>query len=167
MRGWIAAAGLVVVLAGCSRGPTPVCPGITILADAATVTRFRDGAARDLSDVINAGELVDARVEKCGFEQGQIVTQVVLGVAASRGPADRARVAEFDYFVAVADLEFNVLAREPFHVRFDFNDSRQRLLRVEELEPRIPQPDPRAGSRYRILIGFQLTDEELAWNRRR
>ena len=84
-----------------------------------------------------------------------------------RGPADRSRAAEFDYFVAVADPQRNILAKEVFRVQFKFAPNEQRVGTVEEIEPRIPLKARADGVDYQIIVGFQLTPEEIEWNRTR
>ncbi|MGQ0662022.1 MAG: hypothetical protein ACT4P2_00245, partial [Pseudomonadota bacterium] len=153
-------------LAGCGGRPPPPCPSASILAEAATVTRFRDGPGRDLTDVINEGELFDI-LALCSYGRRGIDVDLQVGVVATRGPADRARAAQFEYFVAILDPERQVVARQRFDVRFEFPDNRARLVRIEELEPQIPLADAALGPRYEILVGFQLTRDELAWNRSR
>jgi hypothetical protein len=90
-----------------------------------------------------------------------------VAIAATRGPADRTRVADFDYFVAIADAQRTILAKEVFRVRFQFPQTQARVGLIEEIAPRIPLKDRAEGVSYQIVVGFQLTPEELEWNRTR
>lgn len=160
-----ALAGLAL-LAACSSTEKreAACPQGVIPEDAATVTRFREGPGRDLTDVVAQGEIVNILVQ-CKYDKRGVTVDLQVAVAANRGPADRSRAAEFDYFVALVDPQQNILVKEPFRVKFEFRDNRTRLGTVEEIEPRLPLADVMKGPEYRILIGFQLTPDELAWNR--
>jgi hypothetical protein len=161
-----AAVAALVLLAACSKSEKreAACPQGIIPADAATITRFRDGPGRDLTDVVAQGEIVNILVQ-CKYDRRGVTVDLQVAIGAARGPADRSRAAEFDYFVALVDPEQNVLVKEPFRIRFEFRDNRTRLGLVEEIEPRLPLPDVMKGPEYRVLVGFQLTAEELAWNR--
>lgn len=164
MRG-AALAGLAFLTAcGSSEQREAACPQGIIPADAASITRFSDGPGRDLTDVVAEGEIVNILVQ-CKYDRRGVTVDLQVAVAANRGPADRSRVAEFDYFVALVDPQQNILVKEPFRVRFEFRDNRTRLGTIEEIEPRLPLADVMKGPEYRILVGFQLTPDELVWNR--
>ncbi|HEX9465794.1 MAG TPA: hypothetical protein VGB82_24610 [Alphaproteobacteria bacterium] len=163
--GALCALALATALAGCNRGqPQPACPGGLIPSDAAKVTRFRDGPGRDLTDVMVEGQIQDVLVQ-CKYNKNIVDIDLQIAVLAARGPADRTRLADFQYFVAIVDPQQNILVKEPFKIRFEFSDNRTQLGKVEEISPRLPLPDPSKADTYRILVGFQLTPDELAWNR--
>jgi hypothetical protein len=154
------------VLAGCNRNRAePACPGGYVPSDASKVTRFRDGPGRDLTDIVNEGQIQDILIQ-CQYRKNIVDIDLQIAVLAARGPADRSRVAEFQYFVAIVDPQQNILAKEPFSVRFEFNDNRTQLGKIEEISPRLPLPDPSKADTYRVVVGFQLTPDELAWNRK-
>lgn len=165
-----AALGCILALLGataaCSSKEKPVadCPAGIIPADAASVTRFRDGAGRDLTDVVAEAEIVNILVQ-CKYDSKGVTVDLQVAIAGSRGPADRSRKADFDYFVAILDPQQNVVQKQPFRVNFEFADNRTRLGVVEELEPRVPLSSAFEGPKYQLLVGFQLTPDELAWNR--
>src|SRR5689334_4615710 len=143
----------LVPLASCNRTP-PACPRASIISDGASVTRFREGTGRDLTDVVVKGEIVDVAVD-CDYDRRGVDVALQVAIAATRGPADRTRTAEFDYFVAVADAERNILAKEIFHVSFRFPPNQQRAGTVDEIEPRIPLKSRDQGVEYQIIVGFQ------------
>jgi hypothetical protein len=151
------------LLSACNRTPPP-CPRATILNEGASVTKFREGTGRDLTDVVAQAQIVDTAVE-CGYDRTGVDVAMQIAIAATRGPADRARMADFDYFVAVADSQRNILAKEVFRVRIAFPDTQTRVGTIEQIEPRIPLKDRAQGVSYQIVVGFQLTPEELEWNR--
>jgi len=155
----------LVLLSACNRTP-PACPRATILGDSASITKFRDETGRDLTDVTAQAEIVDVAVE-CNYDRTGVDVAMQVAIAATRGPADRTRVADFEYYVAIADSQRNILAKEVFRVRFQFPQTQSRVGQVEELAPRIPLKDRAEGVSYQIVVGFQLTPEELEWNRTR
>lgn len=153
----------LALLASCNRTP-PACPRASIISDGATVTRFREGTGRDLTDVVVKGEIVDVAVD-CNYDRRGVDVALQVAIAATRGPADRNRVADFEYFVAVTDPQRNILAKEVFQVRLQFPPNAQRTGTVDEIEPRIPLKNRDEGVDYQIIVGFQLTPEEMEWNR--
>ncbi|MBW8268101.1 hypothetical protein [Caldovatus aquaticus] len=186
MRGkfqrWRRAAGLALALggavpaAGCggegaSQPPLPAtCPRIGILGEAADLVRYRPGAGQDLS----ALEL-EARVTgfqaRCDYvNRGRAMeVRLTVGLQAERGPAARAASAELPWFVAVTDAgEEAILNKREFVTRVGFppNVGRARAT-SEEISVTLPLGQGRDFGDYALLVGFQLTPEELALNRRR
>lgn len=153
-------------LAACTGQAPQACPRASVPADVSTVTKFRDGPGRDLTDVVVEGEIVEIAAT-CRYDRRGVDVSLQVAIAGSRGPADRARAASLDYFVALVDPQQNVVAKEIFRVQIAFPDNQARSGLVDEIEPRIPIADPARASEYQILVGFQLTPEELDWNRRR
>jgi hypothetical protein len=157
----------ILLVAACSREkPEAACPRGVIPADSASVTRFRDGPGRDLTDVVAEGEIVNILVQ-CKYDKRAVTVDLQIAIAGDRGPADRSRTAEFEYWIAIVDPQQNVVTKQPARVRFQFTDNRTRLGQVlNEFEPYIPLADLKQGPEYQILVGFQLTPEELTWNRK-
>ncbi len=61
--------------------------------------------------------------------------------------------------------ERNIVAKETFAADFEWADNRTRVGRVDQWEPHIPLKSNFDGPSYQILVGFQLTEAQLAWNR--
>jgi hypothetical protein len=161
----VAAVALLLLVNGCNRDkPQPVCPRGVIPADASNLTRFRDGPGRDLTDVVVQFEIQDILVQ-CSYEKKAVNVDLQIAVTAARGPADRSRVADVDYWVAIVDPQQNIMTKEPFKVHFEFTENRTRLGTVEQIAPRLPLSDLSTAPSYSIMVGLQLTPEELAWNR--
>lgn len=155
-------------LAACSGDakPDPGCPRISIVTDLAHATYFREGAGRDLTDVVAEGDL-ELRDLKCIYGRQQVDLDFHVLVAVVPGPADRTHQMDVDYFVAVMDPSRSITAKETFRVRVNFGDNRQRRIVDEQITPRIPLPDKTLGSGYDVVVGFQLTPEQVAWNQQR
>lgn len=156
----------LLLVAACSREkPEAACPRGIVPADSASITRFRDGPGRDLTDVVAEGEILNILIQ-CKYDKRAVIVDLQIAIAGDRGPADRSRVAEFEYWIAIVDPQQNIVTKQPARVRFQFTDNRTRLGQiVSELEPYIPLADLQQGPEYQILVGFQLTEDELAWNR--
>ncbi len=156
----------VLLVAACSREkPEAACPRGVIPADSASVTRFREGPGRDLTDVVAEGEIVNILVQ-CKYDKRAVTVDLQIAIAGDRGPADRTRIADFEYWVAILDPQQNIVTKQPARIRFQFTDNRTRLGQVvSEFEPYIPLADLTQATEDQIIVGFQLTAEELAWNR--
>ncbi|MCS6932609.1 MAG: hypothetical protein NZM27_10410 [Acetobacteraceae bacterium] len=160
-------------LAACSGRPSdPVsrapCPQIAILAEAADLTRHRPGGGTDLSAMV-----VDARVSgfeaACDFASraGGLDVTVTPRFSVERGPAG-GQTADLPWLVSVVDPargEVTAQARQVTRVSFP---GAAGFVAATGAPVTIRLPgDPAAAARQQVLIGFALTAEELALNRRR
>jgi hypothetical protein len=160
-----------LALAGCETlgsivTPTvpPPCPAFAKVEDAAKLTRFT-GAGRDLTDVLFEAELTDIAAA-CSYSGDTIDVASRIRFVISRGPADTARRADFRYFVAVSTRDKKIVGREVFDSSVEFPGNHTRASVIEELEQEIPIREGEEGVRYVIFFGFELTEDELAFNRK-
>lgn len=165
----MALAGLALFLAGCStfnREPPPPCPPVAILGETASLTQFRPGPGRDLTDVEYGVQILDYR-GGCQFssDKRSVIVELTTDIVAQRGPAMSGTTITVPYFVAVLDRNQQILTKQVFESRIDLPAGRRRAGVAEGTEPLIPFAEGRGPKDYSIMIGLQLTDEQLAWNR--
>jgi hypothetical protein len=164
----VAPLALALALGACSlfgSDEPRACPRIGIIGDAAELTRYRAGDARDITDQLYTAQIADA-IGTCRFDRASANVELRVALVAERGAAMTDQVAEIEYFVAVTGPEDDILAKENFRTALDFA-GRNRAGVAEELTQRIPMPEDADASRYSVLVGFQLTADELEENRRR
>lgn len=142
-----------------------LCPAASILGNAERVAQFKQGSGRDLIDVMFQAEIGKLNMS-CRYLKGRVVTDISFELIAERGPAARSRTGEFDYFVAISDAKGRVLAKENFHSKIAFPENRRSAGILEEIEQSIPLRKDEDGGGYEILVGFQLTEEQMKFNRR-
>ena len=164
----LAALFVVLMLASCSSiigsGEQIVCPNVAVLGDARSITQFKPGAGRDLIDVQFEGQIAEVAVA-CGYEGGAVRMVLNLEIQALRGPAADISATELVYFVAVIGVGDVVLAKSTFGSLFEFRPNQLKTDVVDQLSPTIPIKPGETTSDYRILIGFQLSADELKFNR--
>jgi hypothetical protein len=170
---------LVLALAGCDQFRAneraalaiigPSCPTSAVLSDAVTVTKLRPGtpvtANPDPNAVMFTAEMAKPELT-CDYDQKRntLSVDVAFNVRASRGPAAAADP-PLDFFVAIVDIDNNVLVKKvyQFQPNLGGQPAVQWTQNVRDVVVPI-QADQRPGD-YEILTGFQLTPEELAFNR--
>ena len=161
---------IALFVGGCSSDKqTRVCPRVAVLSEAGSLTRFAPGSGRDILDVDFQGELADL-VTECNFpngkEAGQVVVQLAPVFTLSRGAANTDRKAEFTYFVSVVRNE-EILSKQLFEVESTFAGNRSRIVVKDDNPPimiDIPLAYRNSEHEYEILVGFQLTPDELRHN---
>lgn len=150
---------------------TRPCPKVSILADAATVTVFRDGPGRDLTDIVHQGEIVGF-AGACLYDtdkatgDGKLEVELSLDLAAVRGPADTSRRAALRYFVSLTDAALTVLTRETYDVAAEFPGNRtQAKIEKQPIYMTLPIKKGQTGNDFHVFVGFQLTRDQLDYNR--
>lgn len=164
---------LLPLLADC--GPkrnefAPPCPGRAFLADAANIDLYRQtdlpSGRHDITDLVLHGRVVGLNGScKPGNSAGTLLTTVVMSVELTRGPAMAGREAEVPVFLAITEGD-QVLDKRIYrlHVTFPANVDRL-LVNSDEQSMLLPVSATKSGAAYGIMVGFQLTREQLELNR--
>ena len=141
------------------------CPGVSVPERARTLTLYRDGPGRDLSDVAfeMALSVSAARCDYAVEEDGSGVVEaaLIVTVAGTRGPAAETDHARAPFFVAISDPEGRILAKEVFAADLAFDETAARVRASQEIEQRIPLRTAARGPAYAVHAGFQLTRAQL------
>ena len=159
---------MCATLAGCGMfggAGDQICPRVDTLEGAGRVTQFNPGPARDLTDVRFEGRIVQIATE-CDYDRdGTVEVSAIVAMEFVRGPAAPSEQGRFEYFVAITDPSERVIAKRRFPVEVAFVDAATRISAREELTQRfshVPADDARS---YRIYVGFQLTRNQLDYER--
>jgi hypothetical protein len=169
-----AAALAVSVLAACgSNAPlAPIaCPQPIIPADAADLSRYRPGGVRDLTTLEFDARLNGLNGGCRPGRRGQSVEMLLTpSFTVDRGAAAEGRAADLPWAVAVVDTRTNEPLGRPQRFRdtllFRPNETRA-TANGQTVTIELPVNDDRRISDYRVLVFLQLSEEELALNRRR
>ena len=167
--GVVASTLCLLALSACSApgsGFAPACPQTGILKDGADLTRFR-GTGADLTDMVVDGRITGL-AGKCALDdETHLRTSVAVRMDLARGPASTSRKAMVTYFVSVSRGN-TILDKRDFAIPVTFQENNDHVtLTTDEVDLVVPVNDKVSGAAYRVLVGFQLTPQELAFNRRR
>lgn len=167
------AAGLAALLvAGCTSGEEKEriaalpCPAAAILGDTEKVTVYR-GEGRDVTDVVVSAE-IDQAVTRCEYDvdDGIIYVDIAYRGRAELGPAAESRQVSLPTFVALTEVNRSVLRKDIRPLNLSFESGNRRVSFVQAIErTRVPYVPPFDGSSYELLVGFQLTADQLEANR--
>lgn len=179
LRAWARGFSLALLaasLAACGvfekKEPPPgPCPRALILSDAAAMAQFRDGPGRDLLDVSYSGR-VRRVYSDCFYEMkkdktGLMKARVLIAIDAERGPANRDRTGVYRYFVTLSDSKHEPISKNVFELVAAFPGNAARTtLTDDSVELTVPIQAGQSGRDFTILVGFQLTEDQLDFNRR-
>jgi hypothetical protein len=144
------------------------CPAVSILQDAQKITRFKSGAGRDITDIRFQAEIVNF-TGACEYDEDddkwEAEIELLIQIAVKRGPANKDGKIDFRYFAAIPEFQSQERGKSIFSVAGQFEGNRTRLIYQDELSMRIPVAKPTDGQGLAIVLGFQLSPNELTYNR--
>lgn len=168
VRNRFAAAVLALSLAGCGLTGEPNellvnCPATGVMAAGETLERYSPNSERDLTDLIVRAKVGNVRNVCSVFkEERKLEMDLLLDVGAERGPAAApGENIPISYFVAVIDANNQITRRDEFPLAVTFENTARQAVFSEELLLTIPIPPDQSVSSFQIVIGLQLSREEL------
>jgi predicted small secreted protein len=150
------------------EGDVP-CPPVKVMDELRTMIEFKDlskPTAETETGRLTMGE-VTARCDTLG---GDLAVHLDIKVDGKLGPKARIKATDkpsfaFPYFVAVTGPQGGVLAKEIFAASTTYDAKQETLSQTEAITQHIPLADDGTIPAYSILIGFQLSEEQLTFNR--
>ncbi|MCA1909121.1 MAG: hypothetical protein LDL39_12245 [Magnetospirillum sp.] len=156
-------------LASCSvleKKEPPPCPPIYLLGDTASLTKYKPGKGRDLTDIEFQAE-IQGYTGQCSYDEKGAIVEVQVIFNLTRGAADDDRKAKFDYFIAIPLYYPSPEAKAVFPVEVTFSEGSNYARHTDEtVTMRVPVKDKDVIQKYEIYLGFQTSADELESNRK-
>jgi hypothetical protein len=145
-----------------------LCPEVRVVQDLNQVHQFVDAAKPRADQAISSARITGIS-DYCSVVGNNVAVDITLGFAGSIGPKGRVMANEkpsfaYPYFIAITNAQGSIIAKDAFAVTMSYDGDQKTETRTEQVRQMIPTSGGNPGS-YRVLIGFQLTDQELAFNR--
>ena len=157
-------AALATLVAACTSNPLEVvisrCPAIAVLGDTGTLVQFA-GEGRTNQDVTSISTIGNLQIE-CQ-EGSSVESQISFRIDSSRGPAGTDSSLPLQYFVAVIKDNHQIITKEVYDVTQQFDGNG--LARTSEVVAlTIPTIEQARRYNYEFIVGFQMSDEQAAYN---
>ncbi len=139
------------------------CPQIAVMPDLGNLTQTRG------DDVISE-TVIQSVSTTCELAPTAATVRLNIGFAGRLGPEgvkDAAVEANYSlpYLVAVIDPQGNIISKDVFGISLTYKKGQTEQTYSDLLEQIIPVKNPTDAKSYKIMVGFQLDDQELAYNR--
>ncbi len=160
-------AAAVGLLAGCSTKADPLCPGAASLVEASNVTGFTAGATGDPAQAQYRAAISNVTTD-CSIDRHARTadSSVEIHFVATRAPNGEAVSYRVPYFVAVRSGT-EIVAKKVFWVRFGFSPGQASTTFDQSIGSTVIKiANTKQPYEYQILVGFQLTKEQLEYNRK-
>jgi hypothetical protein len=164
---------LALPLASCSSGPAtpePVitaggCPQIAIIRD---LSVYQHPVVADESNLVISARMGNLQPNCKTDEQGNAVSdplgQTAFDVVAIRGTNTAGHRAAMPFSVSVVDSNDTVIKKEIYEIPVVFRDNSREVRLTVPVNPNVGLPSDQDASKYSVLIGFQLSAEQLKAN---
>lgn len=152
-----------LVVANCGDKKKGICPRIAILAQAGELTEVTVD-----NTVSYRAEMSDVRVD-CEYRTRDLIemtADITTRFTVTKGPGMQGDTARFNYFVSVTDRRGNVLNKRVFPVTVNFR-GQQSVTFTDGSWQFYRMTRGAFGLSYEIWIGFQLSDVQVEYNRRK
>lgn len=138
----------------------PICPQVAIIR---TLDVMRDygGEKPDPSQLVFKAKMLGVDGD-CEYTDTGIDITYNLSFAAERGPRLGGKLINTPYFVALVSPEGKVISKDRMTTTFSFSGDKVADV-TEPLHVFLPLPKDKrnTGPNYQVLMGFQLTDEQV------
>jgi hypothetical protein len=141
--------------------PKLICPQVAIVRTLGTVRDF--GNEKPEPAQLVAAARMESLAGNCGYQDTGIDIAFTLTFKAAKGPRLGGNKADFPFFVAVVDPSGAILNKDQMTEEFKFKSDEKIADTSEDLHVFIPLPKDKSstGPDYRVLAGFQLTEDQL------
>lgn len=144
------------------------CPDVVLVKDLSEMHQFRDTNNTLESEKI-ASIFLRNIAHQCVVENGKLSVQIAMGFEAHLGPRSRIfnqdePTISYPYFLAITDTNGEILDKEIHGVSLSFNSDQSHKKHKEHISKILNISSLKGDPPYTIMVGFQLSPEELRYN---
>lgn len=145
------------------------CPRIEVVDELSMLSEYTNPDNPNQSERISGVEIIKAD-STCEYNDRSVTVDLKLTFNGNLGPQGKMTPSDtpffsYPYFVAVTSPNDKILAKEIFAASMTYDANQNAKTYHETLRQIIPADNRTIGSRYKIMVGFQLTRDQLAENR--
>ena len=145
------------------------CPTVQIVDELSSLSEFT-GSTRTEPNLISRVNLNQVE-SSCAFIDGQIALDLRLAFEGALGPKAKKSSSDkplfsYPFFVAVTNPSGVILAKEIFSASMTYERNEDSHTYFENMRQLIPISDRENAHRYKVMLGFQLSEEQLKYNRK-
>lgn len=144
------------------------CPSVARVAELSSLYQFTLPSRPDANNKVS--EVHIARVDAtCKRQNNVLKLDLTVDFSGALGPHGRVRAGDkpsfaYPYFVAVTNAQNKILAKDIYAAPFGYGADDTQLMISERITQMVPIMGDNPAT-YRVLVGFQLSSEEVAYNR--
>ncbi len=145
------------------------CPKLEIVRDLGIISDFTDPRRQENKNLTSRVAITSAE-SSCELSAKTATVDLKLIFDGTLGPKGRAQKTDkpffsYPFFVAVTTPNGKILAKEIFAASMTYSANENKHTYYENMRQIIPIKSKQQARFYNILIGFQVTSDQLKYNR--
>ena len=145
------------------------CPEVEIVGDLSSLSDFLNPRKPSKNSLISRVDLKSAE-SSCKLASKSAVVDLTLLFNGTLGPKGRMKNSDkpffsYPFFIAVTSPGGKIMAKEIFAASITYNANENKHTYFENLRQIIPIKSTPLAKHYKVLVGFQVTPDQLAYNR--
>lgn len=145
------------------------CPQVTALTELSSIAQFADPKVSHPDKMI-AEAKVENVTASCKVAPASVSVELTLDFLGTLGPVGLKDLNgqanyTYPYFLTVVTPDGKILSKDVFALSMVYDKGGMTIRKQDKLRQVIPMAAGQTANQYQILIGFQLTEGELAYNR--
>lgn len=144
------------------------CPSVTIVDELSSLTEFEGFNGAQTEDLTS--QVFMTKVSSgCNHNERNVTVDLKLEFKGMLGPGAKVQDNDkpffsYPFFIAVLNEKDEILAKEVFSASLTYARNEDTHTYYESMRQIIPIESGRPGG-HKVLVGFQLTQDQLAYNR--
>lgn len=145
------------------------CPRVEAVEDLKMLSEFSDTNNQTEQNLISTVKITKIQ-SACSYEERSVTVDLKMDFAGRIGPQSRSAAGNspffsYPFFVAVTSANGTILAKEIFAASMTYAPGQNTQTYTEKMRQIIPIENRDRGANYKVLVGFQLTPDQLSHNR--
>lgn len=144
------------------------CPRVGVVEDLNSLTQLSDDSGR-IGTEISSARMASVQ-SQCAINDKNVIVDMDIMFEGRMGPKGRVKLDDqpsfsYPYFIAITTPSGSITAKEVFTATVAYESGQDTMNHAEQLRQVIPLTGEYNPSDFEILVGFQLSPAELAYNR--
>lgn len=145
------------------------CPQVKALTDLSSISQFANPEAPSAAQMI-ATTVIDNIGASCQVSQNSVTIELALDFTGTLGPVGLKDLNgqanyTYPYFLTVITPDGQILSKDVFALSMVYEKNKLDIRKQDKLRQVIPLMGGQNANQFQIVVGFQLSDAELAYNR--
>lgn len=145
------------------------CPQVKVLKDLASIAQFADPLITTPETLVASTKLEHIET-KCTIVGDAVTLELTLDFSGNLGGAGVSDLNgqanyTYPYFLTVITPDGQILSKDVFALSMVYENKKTALQKREELRQIIPLGQGQSSGKFQVIIGFQLSEQELQFNR--
>ena len=146
------------------------CPQVEIIEELSALHEFKKPSKPSQETRISSVTLINIE-SRCSYSAKSVTVDLKLAFEGNLGPKAKQRASDtpffsYPFFIAVTSPGGDILAKEVFAASMTYKPDQTQHAYYESLRQMIPIGNRARGKRYKVLIGLQLSQDQLDYNRK-